>query len=154
MILIEQIAINASRDAIWSLITDVEGLAESIGGVDQIEILERPQEGLLGLKWRETRTVFGKTATEDMCVTAVEETESFQTTAESHGTQYITTRSIFEGHGQHTLTMTHESRPQSFMAKAMSLPLGFLFKGMLRKCILQDLGDVKAAVEAAATEGD
>ena len=43
--------------------------------------------------------------------------------------------------------MSHQTRPQSFVAKLVSFPMGFLVKGMMRKVILQDLNDIKAAVE-------
>jgi len=45
-----------------------------------------------------------------------------------------------------TLAESHESRPQSIKAK-LSLPMLFLFKGVIRKAALQDLNDIKAAVE-------
>jgi len=48
--------------------TDLEGSAERLSGVNEAEILERPEFGL-GTRWRETRTMFGKEATEEMVVT-------------------------------------------------------------------------------------
>jgi hypothetical protein len=47
------------------------------------------------------------------------------------------------------LTETHESKPQGIGAKLMSIPMGLLFKGVARKAVLQDLRDIKAAVEQA-----
>ena len=37
--------------------------------------------------------------------------------------------------------------PQGIVAKLMSIPMGFLFKGVAKKAVLQDLNDIKAAVE-------
>ncbi len=42
---------------------------------------------------------------------------------------------------------THESKPQGFGAKLLSVPMGFVFKGVMKKALLQDLNDIKAAVE-------
>jgi hypothetical protein len=45
-----------------------------------------------------------------------------------------------------TLTNSHETKPQGIVAQLKSLPL-FLFKGVIKRAILQDLNDIKAAVE-------
>jgi hypothetical protein len=40
-----------------------------------------------------------------------------------------------------------ESRPQGIGAKLMSIPMRLLFKGVVKKALLQDLHDIKSAVE-------
>jgi hypothetical protein len=54
---------------------------------------------------------------------------------------------ISDDSGGLTLTGSHESRPQTFTARFLSIPMMFLFKGVIRKAILQDLIDIKSAVE-------
>ena len=44
-----------------------------------------------------------------------------------------------------TLTESHESKPQG--CKHGVDPNGFLFKGVAKKAVMQDLNDIKAAVE-------
>jgi hypothetical protein len=46
-----------------------------------------------------------------------------------------------------TLTSVHDSQPQSIAAKLMAIPMGLLFKGVAKKALLQDLNDIKSAVE-------
>src|SRR5262249_16015176 len=58
----------------------------------------------------------------------------------------LSTIRITEGSGGLTLASSHDSRPQGVVAPLMSIPM-FLFKGVARKALLQDLNDVKAAVE-------
>lgn len=152
MIVRAQVTINGSKDAIWSVITDIENASESVSGIEKVEILEKPESGLVGLKWRETRTLFGKTATEEMWITDAAGNEFYKTRAESHGFQYISTKSISEQDGSSSLTMTHESRPQGFVARLLSFPMGVVFKGAIKKSILQDLNDIKAAVEQQGGE--
>ncbi|WP_299693643.1 hypothetical protein, partial [Hydrocarboniphaga sp.] len=41
----------------------------------------------------------------------------------------------------------HDSEPQSFVARLLSIPMGVLFKGVAKKALLQDLNDIKSAVE-------
>jgi hypothetical protein len=48
-----------------------------------------------------------------------------------------------------TLTSIHDSQPQSIGAKIMSIPMGLFFKGVAKKALLQDLEDLKSAVERA-----
>ena len=146
MILEAQVTINGSKEEIWAVITNIENATETISGIEKVEILEKPENGLVGLKWRETRTLLGKTATEEMWITDAAENEYYKTRAESHGFIYISTMSISENNDSRLLTMTHDSRPQAFVAKLMSFPMS-VFKGALKKVILQDLNDIKAAVE-------
>ena len=147
MIVEAQVTINAPKAAIWNVITDIENASKNISGIEEIEVLEKPESGLVGLAWRETRTIFGKTATEDMRITDAAEDEFYRTRAESHGCIYISSLSISGDEESSTLTMNHVSEPQSFLAKLMSLPMNLMFKRMMRKEIQKDLNDIKGAVE-------
>jgi hypothetical protein len=147
MIVEAQVTINGSKAAIWAAITNIENASETISGIKNIEVLEKPANGLVGLKWRETRMLFGKPATAEKWITDAAENEFYKTKAESDGFVFICTKSISESSDGITLTESHESRPQSIVAKLMSIPMGFLFKGVAKKAVLQDLNDIKASVE-------
>ena len=147
MIVEARVTINGSKAATWAAITDIENAAALISGVEKIEVLERPVHGLVGLKWRETRILFGKPATVEKWITDAAENEFYETRAESDGFVFLTTKKLSESDGGITLTEIHESRPQSLAARLMSVPMLFLFKGAVRKALLQDLNDIKAAVE-------
>jgi hypothetical protein len=142
-----RVTINGSRAAIWAEITDIENASKTIEGIEAIEVLEKPADGLVGLKWRETRMLFGKPATADKWITEAAENEFYKTRAESDGFVFLSTMSISESGGGIVLTSTHDSQPQTFAARVMSIPMGLLFKGVARKALLQDLNDIKAAVE-------
>jgi hypothetical protein len=147
MIVEAQVTINGSRPAIWAAITDIENASETISRIENIEVLEEPVHGLVGLRWRETRMLFGKPATVEKWITDAAENEFYKTRAEDNGFVFITTMSISESSGGVTLTSSHESNPQSIVAKLQSIPMGLLFKGVVKKAILQDLNDIKSAVE-------
>src|SRR5215216_2688495 len=117
MIVEVQVTINGSRAAIWAAITDIEHAAETIRGIDSIEVLEKPARGLVGLKWRETRMLFGKPATAEKWITEAAENEFYKTRAESDGFVFLSTTSISEGGGGMTVTSSHDSQPQSVVAK-------------------------------------
>jgi hypothetical protein len=142
-----QVSVKASKAAIWGAITDIENAADIISGIEKIEILEKPATGLAGLKWRETRILFGKPATADKWITEAAENEFYKTRAESDGFIFLSTLSISETSGGMTLTSIHDSQPQTIVAKLMSIPMVVLFKGVAKKALLQDLNDIKSAVE-------
>ena len=152
MIVEAQVTINGSKAAIWAAITNIENASETISGIQNIEVLEKPANGLVGLKWRETRKLFGKSATAEKWITDAAENEFYKTKAEDGGFVFLTTKSISENGisengGGMTLAESHESKPQGIVAKLMSIPMGFLFKGVAKKALLQDLNDIKSAVE-------
>lgn len=147
MLVEAQVTINGSRAAIWAAITDIEDSAETIRGIEKIEVLEKPANKLVGLKWRETRMLFGKPATAEKWITEAVENEFYKTRAESDGFVFLSAMSISERSGGMMLTSTHDSQPQSLGAKLMSIPMGLLFRGVARKAILKDLNDIKSAVE-------
>ena len=147
MIVEAQVTINGSKAAIWAAITNIENASEIISGIENIEVLEKPANGLVGLKWRETRMLFGKPATAEKWITDAAENEFYKTRAEDRGVVFITTVGISESSDGITLTSSHDSQPQVFVARLMSIPMGILFKGVAKKAILQDLKDIKSAVE-------
>jgi hypothetical protein len=147
MIVEAQVTINGSRAAIWAAITDIENAAELISGIEKIEVVEKPASGVVGLRWRETRMLFDKPATVEKWITDAVENESYKTRAESDGFVFLTTKRISEGRGGAALAESHESRPQTIAAKLKAIPMVLFFRGVLRKYILQDLNDIKAAVE-------
>jgi hypothetical protein len=142
-----QVTINGSRAATWAAITNIETASEIISGIENIEVLEKPANGLVGLKWRETRKLFGKSATADKWITDAVENEFYKTRAEDSGFVFLSTISISESGGGVTLASSHDSQPQGIAAKLMSIPMGLFFKGVAKKALQQDLNDYKAAVE-------
>ena len=146
MIVEAQVTINGSKAAIWAAITNIANASETISGIEKIEVLERPANGLVGLRWRETRMLFGKPATVEKWITDAAENEFYKTRAESDGMVFLTTNRISESGDGTTLTGAHDTQPQGIVATLKSLPM-ILFKGVIKKAILQDLNDIKSAVE-------
>lgn len=141
------IRIKASKEKVWSIISDIENSKDNISAIESIEVLEPPTEGLLGLKWKETRTMFGKQATEVMWITDATENEFYQTRAESHGALYISRLWLEAKEGDTILSMSFKGTPQTSGAKFMSAMLGWMFKGATLKALNKDLEDIKTAAE-------
>jgi hypothetical protein len=141
-----QIKINATKPEVWKAITNIQNADKIISGVEKIEILKEPANGLVGLKWQETRMYFGKPSAIDKWITDAVENNFYKTRAEMDGFVFITTMTISESGNDIFLTSSHETQSQSLITKIKSLPMIF-FKGILRKAILKDLTDIKSEVE-------
>ncbi len=151
MRLTESITIDASAERAFAVFADLEHAGQRLSGVDKIEVLEGPANPLaVGTRWRETRTMMGKAATEEMWVTAADPPHGYEVAASSHGTRYRSAFTFVETRpGQTEVTMTFEGTPETVPAKLMSC-LAFLFLGSLRKIMRRDLDDVKAVCESDA----
>jgi hypothetical protein len=143
---VAQVDIKGSPQAVWDVVTDIRNAANHIQAIENIEILETPKD-LVGLKWRETRTMFGKTATEIMWITNAAKLSHYETRAESHGSIYTTRVSLEPKQGHTLLRMEFEGKPVTIGARLMWGLMGFMFKGATRKALRKDLEDIKNAVE-------
>lgn len=142
------VEINASTEKVWKAITDFEHCPSFISAIESLEILHKPDDTLVGFKWKETRTMFGKEATETMWITDYTENEFYQTRAESHGSVY-TSKMAVEPMGENSkLTMSFSGEAVSFFAKIMSALMSSMIKKSMDKALQQDLDDIKTYVEA------
>jgi hypothetical protein len=89
---------------------------------------------------------FGKPTAIDKWITDAIENKCYTTRAEMDGFIFLTTLTISENGDGIKLTSSHETKSQGIIAKIKALPMIF-FRGMLKKAILQDLKDIKNAVE-------
>ena len=139
--------IDAPPERVWDIITDIENAADHFSGIVSIDVLEKPADGLVGLKWSEKRIMFGKEATEVMWVTDVDPGRSYDVRAENHGMIYLTRMSVEANGSGSTVRMAFSGKPVTLGARLMSV-VGWLFSGSLRKALQKDLDDVRALAEA------
>jgi len=141
--------VSAPPEAVWSIVV---GIDEWVETVEAIEIVERLDDGEgfgLGTTWRETRTMFGKQATEDMTVTEFDEGARYATAAESHGSKYFSEIRVDPTVAGCRLSMSFRGEAQTTFAKIMDATAGRFFLGATRKALAKDLADIGAAAEAA-----
>lgn len=143
------VIIRAPLANVWSAITNIASAKEMVSAIAKIEILDSPaDESLIGFRWRETRIMFGKEATEIMEITKCEENTFYETWAESHGAVYISRVSITEINEEDTqLSMSFSGTPKSRYAKIFSTLVGWAFKGSIQKALQKDLEDIKNYLE-------
>ncbi len=144
-------AIDAPADKVWAVMTNLEGFSEAINGIVSVERLDDGSGFEVGTSWRETRIMFGRTATEDMWVTKLDPGHSYVVEANSHGAEYRTTQSVEpDAEGTSVLSMSFGATPTGTVAKVMSATVGRLFANATRKAFEKDLADIAAAAEAAS----
>ena len=142
----DSISINAPIDRVFDVFTDLGKASERITGISKLEVLAGPALMQVGTKWRETRTMFGKEATEEMWVTELESNASYAVEAESHGTKYHS-KYFFRQDGEATeVNMEFVGEPFSTGARLM-YALAFLVAGSTKKAFHRDLEDLKAVSE-------
>lgn len=143
-----QVDINSTKEKVWEVITDIENSPNVISGIMNIEILNPAEDNFVGLKWEETRKMFGKEAKEIMWITHSEKYDYYQTRAESHGAVYISRLNITEKNSEDvTLEMSFEGQSISLMAKILSGIFSIFMKKSMKKAIEVDLEDIKKYCE-------
>jgi carbon monoxide dehydrogenase subunit G len=137
--------VEAPIEKTFAVYSDVTNAAGRIKGIRKIELLTPGPVGV-GTKFRETRIMFGKEATETMEFSVYEPNRRYDLTADSCGALYRT-EFRFEPDGTGTrVTATFGVEARSFVAKLFK-PLAWLMRGMMKKCLQQDMDDLKAAAE-------
>ena len=147
MNIVSSIEINSPRADVWAAITDISQWQTMIDGILDLNVIHQPTEGLIGLKWAETRQVFGKESTETMWITQAKEQEYYCTRAENCGAIYTTRISLDEVAGNTQLTMSFQGSADGMVMKCMTAIMGFFIKKSMLKLIEKDLQDIKAFVE-------
>ena len=148
MQLATSIEISKPKEAVWRAITDIESCESMIYSILAIEVLEKPANGFVGFKWKETRKMFGKEETETMWITEAVENQYYCAQAQSHGCVYLSRLSLSESAGKTLLTMSFSAQAQTFGAKLMSALMGFMIKNAMKKELQKDLADIKRFVES------
>lgn len=139
--------VSAPVERVWALATDLEGAPRVVRGIEAVEVLTPGPFGV-GTRWRETRRVFGRSATEEMTVTAVEPHRSYAVEASGPGVRYVSGFAFAASAGGGTdVTATFAGRPTTALARvlgALTAPLG---RRTIGKALAQDLEDIATAAE-------
>jgi hypothetical protein len=137
--------IDAPVEVAYAAVTDVASWPQFISGIERVEMLT-PGPIAAGARFRETRVMFGRRATEEMSVAEAVPLRRLVLTADNHGTAYRIEHS-FETEGSRSrLELTFEGRPVTLLARLL-LPLGYLFRGSVERQIMGDLADLKSEAE-------
>ncbi|MEW2632743.1 SRPBCC family protein [Streptomyces sp. NPDC048389] len=143
--------ILAGPGAVWHALTDIQSWERVLSGVEKVEVLTSGGFDV-GTRWRETRRMLGKEATEEMYVTACEPPERYVVEADSHGTHYVSEfRLLAAGPEATTVRLTFGAESPGGFRGVLAKLLGGPGARAVRKAIARDLDDVAAAAERRGT---
>jgi carbon monoxide dehydrogenase subunit G len=140
--------VHAPAEVVWSLIIDIDNAPQTISGIRSVERLDDLDEFGIGTRWRETRVMFGKSATEEMTVTDLEPGRSYTTEAMHDKVRYTSSLSVQPtGPASSVLSMHFDAETSGFLNKTLGAVVGKIMEGSTRKLMKQDLDDIAAAAE-------
>ena len=141
--------VNAPASVVWRIITDLEGSVDTISAIEKVEILSEDASFGVGTTWRETRTMFGRKATEEMTVVDVIAGQSYVVEADPDSANYTSVMAVAStGEGSCTISMEFGADPKGTFTKLMGATVGRMFAGSMKKAIAADLKDIASAAEA------
>lgn len=141
-VVIEKLFEGVNKNDLMNLLSDPMKFEGIVNGISKVEILSDINKGK-GVKWRETRVMFGKEATEDMWISKFDVKDGVMVIeAASHGVEYMTTYSFSDMKVGVSVKMVFEGKPVTLFAKIMT-PIAYLFKNTMKKMLLQDLNEIE-----------
>jgi len=138
--------VAAPLEKVFEVFTQIDKAAERIPAITKLEMLSEGPFGN-GTRWRETRLMMKKEATEEMWVTGFDPPKSYTVEAQSHGSLYQTLFEFKQEAGGTKVTWTFDCIPQSFGAKLLAPVFALFFNGMMKKCMLGDLEALRDVCE-------
>lgn len=143
--------VAAPPEIVFDVASDLPHAAEYVGGIEKIELITSEPIGV-GTKWRETRKMMGHESTETLEITAFDRPHSYTVGCETCGSYFKTTFRFAPVAGGTSVTLDVRTESRSLMATLMSPLAGLMLGSMMRRCMDDDLEDIKrVAEERAAT---
>lgn len=140
---------TASPEAVWAVMIDVDASPRVISAIADLERLDGGDGFVVGTRWRETRTMFGKQASEVLEVTAIDEqARTYRVEADNDGTHYVSDMGVRADGSGSLLTMTFGAEQAGGgLRKLVERTVSRAFEGATRKALQKDLADIAAEAE-------
>jgi uncharacterized protein YndB with AHSA1/START domain len=147
-----EVRIEAPLERVFHVCTDLEHAPGRLRGIKALEVLTPGPIGK-GTRFRETRVMFGREASETMEIVEFQPGRGYTVTAQSCGARYRTEFAFApESGGAATrMRVTFEGTPVSLAAKLMAPLTGFMVKACA-KVLQADCADIKAACEGRSPQ--
>ena len=140
--------IAAPPERVFAVASDIHRWAQIVPAIERVEVLT-PGPMAVGTRFRETRRMMGREATEEMTVTSFDPPRGYTLGAQSHGCRYRT-ELRFEPAGAGTrMVFDFGAEPLTFAAKAMMLLMKPMMKKAAQMCA-KDLDAIAAHAERGA----
>lgn len=145
------VRVSAPQAAVFNVFSDLDRAADRVTGIVRVEKLTDGATGK-GTRFRETRVVFKKEATEEFEITDFEPPRRYVVGAESCGCAYKTTFHFVPNGNVTDVDVEVIAEPVTFMAKLVSPLTNLLFSRMMAKCMAKDLDELKQVAERGAAD--
>ena len=139
-------SISAPIDEVWDVFTDIGAAAERLTAVERIELLT---DGPFaeGTRWRETRRLYGKSATEEMWVSHLLPQRSYTVDAGSTSTRYESRYDFIPVDDSTTRVTFTFSGESTGLVRLIGVVMWPLLKGRMAKDLRRDLDDLAKVCE-------
>jgi carbon monoxide dehydrogenase subunit G len=141
--------IHATPEKVWAVISDIPGSAATLSGIDAVQMLSDGPYGE-GTRWKETRTMMGRSETVEMWVAQADPPRSTTVKALQGGADYTSRFTLAERDGGTDLTLTFGAdvvKPTLVSKVSMAL-FGKLGMSITRKALTKDLAEIAAKAES------
>jgi len=147
MQLVLEETVQAPREVTFDVFSDLNNAARNLDSIESLEIVGGGPVGK-GTRFRETRIMFGKEATEEMEISAYDPPSSYTVTGYSCGVEFNTTFRFEESGDGTKVTMTMVSRNKTVFAKVIGPLMGAMMKKSMTKMMAADNAQLKAVAES------
>ena len=141
------VEIMSPKNKVWTAITDIEHSKNMLSSIIDLTVLSKPEEGLVGFRWTETRKIFGKESSETMWIIEAKEQEYYIAHAQNKGALYATKIAVTQIANKTLLTMSFSATSHSKITKFVSAVMGIFIKKSMVKMMHKDLHDIKIYLE-------
>ena len=140
--------VRAPIQRVFAVASNLRDAPKNIPAITKMDVLtEGPVR--LGTRFRETRMMFGREATEEMEVTAFELNRTYTVTHRKAGTRIDATFTFEPLDGGTSVSIEFELAGHGLPPGLLS-PLEWALSGKVRDVLSRDLADLKAAIEKVA----
>jgi carbon monoxide dehydrogenase subunit G len=144
----DSVELAAPAGAVWHVVTDVARLPDVLSGMTSL-VIEGDDPALrVGLAWTQTRVIAGRSGSERLVITALDDGRRYVTTGGGHGIEYVSTWAVEPiGPERSRLTCTFAGIPHGVIARLALRLFGGMGARATRDAMRTDLRDIAAVVE-------
>ncbi len=141
--------VDAPVEAVWQIVTDIPGSVDRLSSIESVEILSDDHTYRPGLRWKETRRVFGSQETLELWVEDVQAPSSTVIRADDDGAEYTTTFTLApskQGRRTRIVIVFGAHTPDAgLMAKLTWMMFGFVGGEFTKRMLRKDLDEIATA---------
>ena len=146
--IVETIEMAASPEKVFAALSNMAEHENLIEATIKMEVLTDGPV-VVGARFRETRVMCNKEASEEMEITDFDPPHLYVTEAHSHGAHYISTWTV-KPQGDGALVERKFEGRTKFLMSIWMVPMGLLLKRVMCKALRADLESIMLGVDSGA----